>query len=108
MIDKLNKTGVFYKRGNLEEEEQNLYGGINESENDGEFPEKEFVYQKDDSDQFRTPSKMNLQNDDDGVDVTSHGNTPFYYTPEYMDSFKGDMDDLSKYQKYQMKKRPHL
>ncbi|XBJ12039.1 hypothetical protein VPH35_016638 [Triticum aestivum] len=117
MIEKLNKTGVLYKPGNLEEEEENLYGGINESGNDGEFPEKEFVYQKDDSDQFRmleicprgnnkmkilnycyvpqhcTPSKMNLQKDDDGVDVTSRGNTPFYCTPEYMDSFKGDMDD---------------
>ncbi|XBI58016.1 hypothetical protein VPH35_039310 [Triticum aestivum] len=68
MIEKLNKTGVFYKPGNLEEEEENLYGGINESGNDGEFPEKEF--------------------DDDGVDVTSRGNTPFYCTPEYMDSFK--------------------
>ena len=36
---------------------------------------------------------MNLQKDDDGVDVTSRGNTPFYCTPEYWDSFKGDMDD---------------
>lgn len=93
MIEKLNKTGVFYKPGNLEEEEENLYGGINESANDGGLPEKEFVYQKDDSDLFRTPSKMNLQKDDDGVDVTSRGKTPYYCTPEYWDSFKGDMDD---------------
>ncbi|XP_073355358.1 uncharacterized protein [Aegilops tauschii subsp. strangulata] len=93
MIEKLNKTGVFYKPSNLEEDEENLYGGINESSNDGGLPKKEFVYQKDDSDRFRTPSKMNLQKDDDGVDVTSRGNTPFYCTPEYWDSFKGDMDD---------------
>ncbi|XBH71729.1 hypothetical protein VPH35_099139 [Triticum aestivum] len=93
MIEKLNKTGVFYKPSNLEEDEENLYGGINESSNDGGLPKKEFVYQKDDSDRFRTPFKMNLQKDDDGVDVTSRGNTPFYCTPEYWDSFKGDMDD---------------
>ena len=93
MIEKLNKTGVSYKPSNLEEDEENLYGGINESSNDVGRPQKEFVYQKDDSDRFRTPSKMNLQKDDDGVDVTSRGNTPFYCTPEYWDSFKGDMDD---------------
>ncbi|XP_044353156.1 uncharacterized protein [Triticum aestivum] len=93
MIEKLNKTGVFYKPSNLEEDEENLYGGINESSNDGGLPKKEFVYQKYDLDRFRTPSKMSLQKDDDGVDVTSRGNTPFYCTPEYWDSFKGDMDD---------------
>ena len=93
MVEKLNKTCVFYKPSNLEEDEENLYGGINESSNDGGLPKKEFVYQKDDSDRFRTPSKMNLQKDDDGVDVTSRGNTPFYCTPEYWGSFKGDMDD---------------
>ncbi|VAH92613.1 unnamed protein product [Triticum turgidum subsp. durum] len=93
MIEKLNKTGVSYKPSNLEEDEENLYGGINESSNDVGRPQKEFVYQKDDSDRFRTPSKMNLQKDDNGVDVTSRENTPFYCTPEYWDSFKGDMDD---------------
>uniref|UniRef100_A0A8R7JWQ6 Ubiquitin-like protease family profile domain-containing protein n=1 Tax=Triticum urartu TaxID=4572 RepID=A0A8R7JWQ6_TRIUA len=93
MIEKLNKTGVSYKPSNLEEDEENLYGGSDESSNDGGRPKKEFVYQKDDSDRFRTPSKMNLQKDDDRVDVTSRGNTPFYCTPEYWDSFKGDMDD---------------
>ncbi|KAF7077619.1 hypothetical protein CFC21_082152 [Triticum aestivum] len=93
MIEKLNKTGVSYKPSNLEEDEENLYGGINESSNDVGRPQKEFVYQKDDSDRFRTPSKMNLQKDDNGVDVTSRENTPFYCTSEYWDSFKGDMDD---------------
>ena len=83
MIEKLNKTGVSYKPSNLEEDEENLYGGINESSNDVGRPEKEFVYQKDDSDRFRTSSNMNLQKDDDGGDVTSRGNTPFYCTPEY-------------------------
>ena len=92
MIEKLNKTGVFYKPSNLEEDKENLYGGINEYSNGGR-PKKEFVYQNDDSDRFRTPSKMNLQKDDDDGDVTSRGNTPFYCTPEYCDSFKGDMDD---------------
>ena len=107
MVEKLNKTCVFYKPSNLEEDEENLYGGINESSNDGGLPKKEFVYQKDDSDRFRTPSKMNLQKDDNGVDVTSRENTPFYCTPEYWDSWVIWMI-LSKYQKYQMKKLPHL
>ena len=107
MIEKLNKTGVSYKPSNLEEDEENLYGGINESSNDVRRPQKEFVYQKDDSDRFRTPSKMNLQKDDNGVDVTSRENTPFYCTPEYWDSWVIWMI-LSKYQKYQMKKLPHL
>ncbi|KAE8793974.1 hypothetical protein D1007_31262 [Hordeum vulgare] len=66
MIEKMNKTGVFYRTGNMEEEEENLYGDINESTNDGAFGHKEFVYQSD-KDNYRTPSqgKINKQNDDD-------------------------------------------
>ncbi|KAE8771892.1 hypothetical protein D1007_56195 [Hordeum vulgare] len=68
MIEKMNKTGVFYRTGNMEEEEENLYGDINESTNDGAFGHKEFVYQSD-KDNYRTPSQ------------------------EYLNSFKGDWSD---------------
>ena len=93
MIEKLNKTGVFYKPGTTEEEEDNLYGDNGESANVGGLPRKEFVYQKEDSDELRTPKKMNVQKDDDGVGTNSRGKTPYYCTPEYFDSFKGDSDD---------------
>ncbi|KAI5010581.1 hypothetical protein ZWY2020_012718 [Hordeum vulgare] len=88
MIEKMNKTGVFYRTGNMEEEEENLYGDINESTNDGAFGHKEFVYQSD-KDNYRTPSqgKINKQKDDD------EGNVPYYCTPEYLNSFKGDWSD---------------
>ncbi|KAE8819904.1 Sentrin-specific protease 2 [Hordeum vulgare] len=88
MIEKMNKTGVFYRTGNMEEEEENLYGDINESTNDGAFDHKEFVYQSD-KDNYRTPSqgKINKQKDDD------EGNVPYYCTPEYPNSFKGDWSD---------------
>lgn len=88
MIEKMNKTGVFYRTGNMEEEEENLYGDINESTNDGAFGHKEFVYQSD-KDNYRTPSqgKINKQKDDD------EGKVPYYCTPEYLNSFKGDWSD---------------
>ncbi|KAE8812785.1 hypothetical protein D1007_10113 [Hordeum vulgare] len=88
MIEKMNKTGVFYGTGNMEEEEENLYGYINESTNDGAFGHKEFVYQSD-KDNYRTPSqgKINKKKDDD------EGNVPYYCTPEYLNSFKGDWSD---------------
>ncbi|KAE8787282.1 hypothetical protein D1007_38768 [Hordeum vulgare] len=88
MIEKMNKTGVFYRTGNMEEEEENLYDDINESTNDGAFGHKEFVYQSD-KDNYRTPSqgKSNKQKDDD------EGNVPYYCTPEYLNSFKGDWSD---------------
>ncbi|KAE8788634.1 Sentrin-specific protease 2 [Hordeum vulgare] len=88
MIEKMNKTGVFYRTGNMEEEEENLYGDINESTNDGAFGHKEFVYQSD-KDNYRTPSqgKINKQKDDD------EGNVPYYGTSEYLNSFKGDWSD---------------
>ncbi|KAE8781631.1 hypothetical protein D1007_45156 [Hordeum vulgare] len=72
----------------MEEEEENLYGDINESTNDGAFGHKEFVYQSD-KDNYRTPSqgKVNKQKDDD------EGKVPYYYTPEYLNSFKGDWSD---------------
>ncbi|KAI4973708.1 hypothetical protein ZWY2020_041489 [Hordeum vulgare] len=84
---KMNKTGVFYRTSNMEEEE-NQYGDINESTNDGAFGHKEFVYQFD-KDNYRTPSqgKINKQKDDD------EGNVPYYCTPEYLNSFKGDWSD---------------
>ncbi|KAI4990505.1 hypothetical protein ZWY2020_038868, partial [Hordeum vulgare] len=69
MIEKMNKTGVFYRTGNMEEEEENLYGDIKESTNDGAFGQKEF------------------KKDDD------EGNVPYYCTPEYLNSFKGDWSD---------------
>ncbi|KAI4978141.1 hypothetical protein ZWY2020_014695 [Hordeum vulgare] len=88
MIEKMNKTGVLYRTGNMEEKEENLYGDINESTNDGAFGHKEFVYQSD-KDNYRTPSqgKINKQKDDD------EGNVPYYCTPEYLNSFKGDWSD---------------
>ncbi|KAE8814300.1 hypothetical protein D1007_08364 [Hordeum vulgare] len=66
MIEKMNKTGVFYRTGNMKEEEENLYDDINESTNDGAFVHKEFVYQSD-KDNYGTPSqgKINKQKDDD-------------------------------------------
>ncbi|KAE8819973.1 Sentrin-specific protease 2 [Hordeum vulgare] len=89
MIEKMNKTGVFYRTGNMEEEEENIYGDINESTNDGAFGHKEFVYQFD-KDNYRTPSqgKINKQKNDD------EGKVPYYCTPEYLNSFKGDWSDL--------------
>ncbi|KAE8815842.1 hypothetical protein D1007_06675 [Hordeum vulgare] len=67
MIEKMNKTGVFYRTSNMEEEE-NLYDDINESTNDGAFGHKEFVYQSD-MDDSRTPSQ------------------------DYLNSFKDDWSD---------------
>ncbi|KAE8786527.1 hypothetical protein D1007_39635 [Hordeum vulgare] len=72
----------------MEEEEENLYGDISESTNDGAFGHKEFVYQSY-KDNYRTPSqgKINKQKDDD------EGNVPYYCTSEYLNSFKGDWSD---------------
>ncbi|KAE8798572.1 hypothetical protein D1007_26052 [Hordeum vulgare] len=88
MIEKMNKTGVFYRTGNMEEEEENLYGDINESTKDGAFGHKEFVYQSD-KDDYRTPSqgKINKKKDD------GEGKVPYYCTPEYLNSFKDDWSD---------------
>ncbi|KAI4996038.1 hypothetical protein ZWY2020_041136 [Hordeum vulgare] len=88
MIEKMNKTGVFYRTGNMEEEEDNLYDDINESTNDGAFGHQEFVYQSD-KDNYRTPSQgvINKQKDDD------EGNVPYYCIPEYLNSFKDDWSD---------------
>ncbi|KAE8790193.1 hypothetical protein D1007_35528 [Hordeum vulgare] len=74
MIEKMNKTVVFYRTGNMEEEEENLYGDINESTNDGAFGHKEFVYQSD-KDNYRTPSqgKINKQKDDDEDEQVEKG-----------------------------------
>ncbi|KAE8788247.1 Sentrin-specific protease 2 [Hordeum vulgare] len=46
-------------------------------------------------DDYRTSShgKMNKQKDGDGGDVNCHGKVPYYCTPEYPDSFKGDRSD---------------
>ncbi|KAE8811557.1 hypothetical protein D1007_11616 [Hordeum vulgare] len=84
MIEKMNKTGVFYRTGDMEEEEENLYDDTNESTNDGAFGHKEFVYQSD-KNNYRTPSqgKINKQKDDD------EGNVPYYCTLD----FKGDWSD---------------
>ncbi|KAE8797445.1 hypothetical protein D1007_27428 [Hordeum vulgare] len=78
----------------MEEKEENLYGDINESTNDGVFRDKEFVYHSD-MDDYRTPShgKMNKQKDDDRGHENSHAKVPYYCTPEYVDSFKGDRSD---------------
>ncbi|KAE8783871.1 hypothetical protein D1007_42622 [Hordeum vulgare] len=94
MIEKMNKTGVFYRTGSTEEEEENLYGDINESTNDGAFRDKDFVYHSD-MDDYRTDShgKMNKQKDNDGGHENSHAKVPYYCTLEYLDSFKGDRSD---------------
>ncbi|KAE8792620.1 Sentrin-specific protease 2 [Hordeum vulgare] len=92
MIEKLNKTGVFNKTGNMEEEEEYIYGDNNESTNDGAFRAKEFVYHEDMED-YHTPTKMNVQYDGDDVDVNSHGKKPYDCTSDYWDSFKHDMSD---------------
>ncbi|KAE8799263.1 hypothetical protein D1007_25391 [Hordeum vulgare] len=72
----------------MEEEEENLYGDINESTNDGAFGHKEFVYQSD-KDNYRTPfqGKINKKKDDD------EGKVPYYCTPQYLNSFRGDRSD---------------
>ncbi|KAE8799182.1 sentrin-specific protease 2 [Hordeum vulgare] len=72
MIEKMNKTGVFYRTD----------------------CDKEFVYHSD-TDDYRTPShsKMNKEKDDDGGHENSHAKVPYYCTPEYLDSFKGDRSD---------------
>ncbi|KAE8770348.1 hypothetical protein D1007_57922 [Hordeum vulgare] len=74
IIEKMNKTGVSYRTGNMEEEEENLYGDINESTNDGAFGHKAFVYQSD-KDNYRTPSqgKINKQKDDDEDEQVEKG-----------------------------------
>ncbi|KAE8801762.1 hypothetical protein D1007_22555 [Hordeum vulgare] len=74
MIEKMNKTGVFYRTGNMEEEEENIYDDINESTNDGAFGHKEFFYQSD-KDNYRTPSqgKINKQKDNDEDEQVEKG-----------------------------------
>ncbi|KAE8783868.1 Sentrin-specific protease 2 [Hordeum vulgare] len=94
MIEKMNKMGVFYRTGSTEEEEENLYGDINESTNDDAFRDKEFVYHSDMDDYGRdSHGKMNKQKDDDGGHENSHAKVPYYCTIEYLDSFKGYRSD---------------
>ncbi|KAI5016890.1 hypothetical protein ZWY2020_037268 [Hordeum vulgare] len=87
-------SGGVGRTGNMEEKEEDLYGDINESTNDGVFRDKEFVYHSD-MDDYRTPShgKMNKQKDNDRGHENSHAKVPYYCTPEYVDSFKGDRSD---------------
>lgn len=68
-MEKINKTGVFYKPGNMEEE--NAYGDNSESGNYGGLPRKEWVYQ-DDFEELHTPAKMNMAENDDDV-MNSNG-----------------------------------
>jgi hypothetical protein len=92
MIEKLNKSGVFYKAGDSEKEEENEYGDNSESRNYGGDPRKEWVYQRD-MDNLKTPAKKNVQEDDEDDLNDSEEKRPYYCTPDYLDSFKGDKDD---------------
>ena len=44
-------------------------------------------------DNFKTPGKKNVQEDDEDAINDSEEKTPCYCTPEYWDSFKGDKED---------------
>jgi len=88
----LNKSVVFYKAGDSEKEEENEYGENSESRNYGGKPRKEFVYNPD-VDNFKTPGKKNVQEDDEDDINDPEEKTPYYCTPEYFDSFKGDEED---------------
>jgi hypothetical protein len=92
VIKKLNKSGVFYKAGDIEKEEENDYDDNSESRNYGGDPRKEWVYHPD-MDNLKTPAKKNVQEDDEDVFNDSEEKRPYYCTPEYWDSFKGDKDD---------------
>jgi len=92
MIEKLNKSGVFYKARDSEKEEENECGDNSESRNYGGDPRKEFVYQRD-MDNLKTIAKKNVQEDDEDDLNDSEEKRPYYCTPDYLDSFKGDKDD---------------
>ncbi|XP_073355287.1 uncharacterized protein [Aegilops tauschii subsp. strangulata] len=92
VIEKLNKSVVFYKAGDIEKEEENEYGENSETRNYGGKPRKEFVYNPD-MDNFKTPGKKNVQEDDEDDINDSEEKRPYYCTPEYWDSFKGDKED---------------
>ncbi|XBH96919.1 hypothetical protein VPH35_087220 [Triticum aestivum] len=92
VIGKLNKSAVFYKAGDSEKEEENEYGENSESRNYGGKPCKEFVYNPD-VDNFETPGKKNVQEDDEDDINDSEEKTPYYCTSEYFDSFKDDEED---------------
>ena len=82
----MNKSVVFYKAGDIEKEEENEYGENSESRNYGGKPRKEFVYNPD-VDNFKTPGKKNVQEDDEDDINDSEEKRPYYCTPEYWDSF---------------------
>ena len=88
----MNKSAVFYKAGDSEKEEENEYGENSETRNYGGKPRKEFVYNPD-MDNFKTPGKKNVQEDDEDDINDSEEKRPYYCTPEYFDSFKGDKED---------------
>nr|XP_045084072.1 uncharacterized protein LOC109787629 [Aegilops tauschii subsp. strangulata] len=92
VIEKLNKSVVFYKAGDIEKEEENEYGENSETRNYGGKPRKEFVYNPD-MDNFKTPGKKNVQEDDEDDINDSEEKRPYHCTPEYFDSFKGDKED---------------
>lgn len=88
----MNKRVVFYKAGDIEKEEKNEYGENSESRNYGGKPHKEFVYNPD-VDNFKTPGKKNVQEDDEDDINDSEEKRPYYCTPKYWDSFKGNKED---------------
>ncbi|XBI30937.1 hypothetical protein VPH35_054577 [Triticum aestivum] len=92
VIEKLNKSAIFYKAGDIEKEEENEYGDNSETRNYGGEPRKEWVYHPD-VDNFKTPAKKNVQEDDEDDLNDSEEKRPYYCTPEYWDSFKGDKED---------------
>ena len=78
----MNKSAVFYKAGDSEKEEENEYGENSESRNYGGKPRKEFVYNLD-VDNFETPGKKNVQEDDEDDINDSEEKRPYYCTPDY-------------------------
>ena len=60
----MNKSVVFCKAGDIEKEEENEYGENSESRNYDGSSRKEFVYNPD-MDNFKTPGKKNVQEDDE-------------------------------------------
>jgi hypothetical protein len=85
MIAKMNQTGVSYKPGNMEGEEENLFGEHSESRFEDKFPQKEFPY-----DDVHTPDGPK---GDENDDFNSQGGTSYKCTPGHLSSFKGDKDD---------------
>ena len=82
----MNQAGVRYKPGNMEGEEENLFGDNSESMFENKFPQKEFPY-----DDMHTPDG---RKGGENSDFNSLGGKPYNCTSPYLSSYRGDKDDL--------------